>query len=117
MTPQQALTSLQENLTKLQSAGNLFIQKKKAYMMIEAEYIDAETNARELYFKDKPCKISELRDWVKMKSGFEYAAERKAHSELGAIKIQYDIILETINVLKISIKLMQDEMKNLNNQL
>lgn len=115
MTPQQALTSLQSQLKQLLKVGAELVEKRKKYIMIEAEYIDAENAARKEYFDTKPCKISELRDWVKMKSGMEYAQERLSHSEVKNIQMQYDMIVETINVLKISIKLMQDEMKNLNN--
>lgn len=117
MTPQQATTSLQQQLRQLLKVGGELIEKRKAYMLAEAKYIDAENSARKQYFDSKPCKISELRDWIRLKSAFEYAKERCVHSEVKNIQIRYDMILETINVLKISIKLMQDEMKNLNNQI
>jgi len=114
MIPQQALTRLEEDLNSLRLAGNLLIERRKAHMLAEAKLIDSETEARKEYFDSKPCKVSELRDWLKMKTAFEYAAERLLHNEIRTIQIQYDILQESINVLKMSVRIMDTEIKNLN---
>lgn len=116
MTPQQALEKLNEKTDELEKVGKLLIEKRKAYIVYEAKLIDAEQSARSTYFADKerPCKGFEFTSWLRSETWAEYAAERQLTNEIKVIQQQYDLLIELINTLKMSIRLMGDEMKNLN---
>lgn len=114
--PAQALKSLREGYKQINDLGAILVEKKKAYIVIEARLIDAEHSARQEYFLNKPCKISEMRDWLKMTTWSEFATEAQARSEIKAIETELDIIIECLNAIKAASKISQVEIQNLNYQ-
>lgn len=112
--PEKALESLREYHQQIGGIGKRLIEARKVYTMAEAGLLDAEKEARERYFKDKPCKLSELSNWQKLETWAEYAAERQAYNQLRIVDTEYNITLECLNILKAAIRLMETEAKNLN---
>lgn len=113
-TPQQLLEALSLNLLDLEAISKLLIEKRKQYILVEARLLDAKTSAREEYFNSKPCRVSEMRDWLKYRCSREILAEASLKSEIKTIQAQHEIILEVHNTLKTRLRVMGDELRNLN---
>jgi len=112
--PEKALESLREYHQKIDEVGKKLIEARKIYAVMEASLLDAERTARERYFKDKPCKLSELSGWQKLETAMEYAAERQAHNQVKLCETEWSVAVEGLNILKAAMRLMEMEAKNLN---
>lgn len=114
--PAKAIETLKQNYVELMAVGELIESKSNQHTLAEAELIDAENVAREEYFTRKPCKISELRDWLRMKTAFEYARETKLKNELRSLKQKLEILIEVNNNVKASYRIFEMDYKMSNQQ-
>lgn len=105
----RATQTLKDNYVKIESLGGQIEKYQNEWVLAEAELMDAEMAARQIYFASKPCKGYELRDWMKLQTG-DYI--KRTHIALGKLKLvkdQLKIILECNNNLKMSLKLLEIE--------
>lgn len=112
--PQSAINTIRESYLEIEKVGKVLVDKKKQYVLFEAQLIDAETQALNEYFKDKPCKISELSGWIKSKIWVERATEAQCKSEIRALETELEIRVECLNSVKMSFKISLAEQQNLN---
>lgn len=110
--PIRAIQTLKENYLLIESLGNQIEVKANQHALAEATLLDAEGVARAVYFTDKPCKISELPHWLKMKTTLELSNENRLKNELRILKGKLEILCEINNNVKASLKLAELDYRN-----
>jgi hypothetical protein len=115
-SPQQAVESLRAAYQDIERIGKVLVEKRKQYVLVEADLIDHEALALKRYFEDKPCKISEMSAWLKSETWDQRATESMLKSEIKALEAELNITVECLNALKTSYRISQLEANNLNLQ-
>lgn len=111
--PNQAIDTLRKNYQEIEELGRIVEEKGKAHALAEALLLDAENEARKEYFETKPCKLSELRDWIKYKTADETRIENTAKHDLRLAKGKLEILIEINNSVKASLRIAEYEYNNI----
>jgi len=113
-SPQKAIETLREGAVAIELIGHRLLEKKKEYVVAEAKLLDAEWLAQEVYFAEKPCKISELPAWLKRETYQERKEERRIWQEMKCLETELEISLQVLNAVKAGFKIAEMEIQNLN---
>lgn len=111
----RALKSLRKYLVDLQTLGEEIEGARIDYIKKKAALMDREQEARRMIFEEEvQVQATKQRDWIKYRTYLEDRDLEIAKEEVKRLEDKKEIIIESINALKMSFRITEMEVKNLN---